>query len=216
MPFVIEAEGIAFRYPGGIHVVDDWGARFEAGTMSAMTGPSGSGKSTVLAIVGLLHRQTRGEVIVDHVPTAKLGDATRAELRARLFGFVFQDAVLDPSRTVLDNVVEKALYAGWPRRTAMDEARLLLERLGVTLREHHRPGEISGGQAQRVALCRALLGTPRCIIADEPTGNLDPDTRTVVLRTLRERADAGACVIVATHDPVVAEGCDQHIVLRGA
>lgn len=211
----IAADGIHFSYPRGVRVISDWSADFEPGTMSAVTGPSGSGKSTLLYILGLMHRQTRGEVFLAGVPSSQLRDGARAELRARLFGFVFQDAVLDPARTVGDNVIETALYTGRRRQDAAREAADLLEALGVSLRLEHRPGQISGGQAQRVALCRALLGAPRFIVADEPTGNLDAATRDLVVDTLRQRANDGACVIIATHDAEVAAACDARLVLEG-
>jgi ABC-type lipoprotein export system ATPase subunit len=151
--------------------------------------------------------------MLDGAPVHRLGDAARARLRAHRFGFVFQDAALDASRAVLDNVIETALYRGQRRRHAIDRAGQLLERFGVELRASHKPGEISGGQAQRIALCRALLGEPDIVLADEPTGNLDPSTRDVVVDALHEHAAAGACVVIATHDPTVANSCDQHIEL---
>ncbi|TQL02156.1 ABC transporter ATP-binding protein [Cellulomonas sp. SLBN-39] len=207
------AEGICYTYPNGTHVVDDWDAQFPAGAVTAVTGPSGSGKSTVLYILGLMHRQTRGELFVDGQSTAALADSARARLRAHRFGFVFQDAALDPSRTVIDNVVEAALYRRESRARAVARATDLLDDLGVGLRASHRPGQISGGQAQRIALCRALLWSPAFVMADEPTGNLDPTTRDLVVEVLRERARLGACVVVATHDPGVVGACDQQVAL---
>lgn len=207
----IEAHGVGFTYPGGVRVVESWDATFAAGSMTALTGPSGTGKSTLLYVLGLAQRPTSGEVRLGAVATSRLRDPARARLRARRIGFVFQDAALDPTRSVLDNVVETALYRGESRPRAVARARELLDELGVGLRLGHRPGQVSGGQAQRVALCRALLSDPACLLADEPTGNLDPATRDVVVRTLQERARAGACVIVATHDPEVVAACDTQV-----
>lgn len=209
----LAARGLGFAYPNGVRVVDEWSADFERGSVTALTGPSGSGKSTLLYLLGLMHRQTTGEVLVDGRSTGTLRDRERAALRAHRFGFVFQDAALDPTRTVLDNVVETALYRGTSRRDAVERANALLDELGVELRSHHRPGQVSGGQAQRIALCRALLGTPAYLLADEPTGNLDPTTRDAVMAAFRRRADHGACVLIATHDPGVVVGCDRQVAL---
>jgi lipoprotein-releasing system ATP-binding protein len=126
-------------------------------------------------------------------------------------GFVFQDAVLDPARTVIDNVCEAGLYAGLTRTQARLRAVALLERFEVGLQWDRRPGEVSGGQAQRVALCRALLNQPRVILADEPTGNLDQVSAGLVLNALQESAREGSVVVVASHDPDVVARADRVI-----
>lgn len=210
---ILEARAVSFGYGDGDPVLDAWSATFDAGTTTAITGPSGRGKSTLLYLLGLMLTPRSGAILVDAEPTARTSDAARARLRAERFGFVFQDAALDPSRSVLDNVVESALYRAEPgprshtRRAATD----LLERLGVDLPPGRRPGQVSGGQAQRIALCRALLHAPRVLLADEPTGNLDPVTSGVVVRALREHADTGTAVILVTHSPEVAAACDREI-----
>ncbi|MFL0426057.1 ABC transporter ATP-binding protein [Micrococcus luteus] len=122
---------------------------------------------------------------------------------------MFQDSELDPSRPILDSVVEPGLYAGLPRRELEDRARNLLERFGLGHRAEHRPGQVSGGQAQRVAVCRALVNTPAVVLADEPTGNLDPDNAALVLDALAETAAEGRTVVVATHDPAVVARADE-------
>lgn len=142
-----------------------------------------------------------------------LPDARRAAVRAHRVGFVFQDAALDPARRIVDSVVEPALYAGCRRGEVVGRARELLDQLGVGQRADHRPGEISGGQAQRVAVARALINTPVVILADEPTGNLDQGNAAVVLGALRDAARAGAAVIIATHDADVLGACDERVVL---
>ncbi|MCL2317393.1 MAG: ATP-binding cassette domain-containing protein [Actinomycetia bacterium] len=210
----LTAQGLSFVYPGGVVGVRSFAGRFPPGSLSAITGVSGSGKSTLLYLLGLLQRPSAGDVFLDGHPTTRLADARRAWLRAHLFGFVFQDAALDPSRTVMDNVIETALYRNAPRREAVRRAHDLLAQFGVGLRADHLPGQVSGGQAQRVALCRALLGDPRFILADEPTGNLDADSRDVVIGALRERAESGVCVVIATHDDRVAAACDSHVDLE--
>jgi putative ABC transport system ATP-binding protein/lipoprotein-releasing system ATP-binding protein len=137
--------------------------------------------------MGLMLRPLAGQVRYDGRPVHGLSDVTRSSIRAAQVGFVFQDAVLDASRSVLDAVVEPALYAGARRGEVVGRAQGLLEELGIEIRAEHRPGEISGGQAQRVALCLALVNDPRVILADEPTGNLDRDNATAALRVLRSR-----------------------------
>jgi putative ABC transport system ATP-binding protein len=215
---LLEARGIAFGYGHGAHepgseILSDWDASFAAGEVVAVTGPSGRGKSTLLYLLGLMLKPGKGEVLIEGADAAGLNDAYRARLRASLFGFVFQDAALDATRTVLDNVVETALYRGEPREAARARARELMAQFGVELRASHKPGQVSGGQAQRIALCRALLNDPRILLADEPTGNLDPASATIVVDALHAQARSGATVVVATHDPALVARCDRVIEL---
>ena len=205
---------VTFAYRRGEPILAGWSADFPAGTVTALTGPSGSGKSTLLYLLGLMVRPQSGAVLLDGRRVDRLVDADRAWLRAHRYGFVFQDAALDPTRTVLDNVVETALYRRQPRAEAIRAAHELLARFGVEVRAEHRPGQISGGQAQRIALCRALLAAPPVLLADEPTGNLDPLTSRTVIDALRRHADTGATVVIATHDPTVVDACDRHLALR--
>ena len=154
---------------------------------------------------------TSGRILLDGESVAGLRDAERARLRARQFGFVFQDAALDATRTVLDNVLETALYRGESRRALTPAALALLDRFGVSLRVHAKPGQVSGGQAQRIALARALLLQPRVLLCDEPTGNLDPASTEIVLDALREHASSGGVVVVVTHDRAVVAHCDREV-----
>lgn len=186
-------------------------AKFEPGVSTALVGQSGSGKSTLLYLAGLMLRPTGGDVIVNGVRTSKLPDWQRANIRANEMGFVFQDAILDPARSIIDNVLEGALYTRLPRPVARTRAINLLERLGVAVDPLRRPGQISGGQSQRVALCRALLQEPQILLADEPTGNLDDATAEIVWGTLTSAANSGTTVIVATHDLVRAARCGRLI-----
>jgi ABC-type lipoprotein export system ATPase subunit len=210
---VIDARNITFGYDAAVPILNDWSATISAGEVVAITGPSGRGKSTLLYLLGLMLRPGSGEVRIDGVDAAHLSDAKRAHLRARRFGFVFQDAALDATRTVLDNVIETALYRGEPRAQAKVRAQNLMTQFGVDLRATARPGQVSGGQAQRIALCRALLNDPRILLADEPTGNLDPASADIVVDAFHAQAHSGAAVIIVTHDPLLVARCDRTIQL---
>jgi len=141
-------------------------------------------------------------------------DHPRSQLRAARIGFGFQDSELDPARTIVDAVVEPGLYAGRTAREMRPRAYQLLEQFGLKLRADHRPGQISGGQAQRVAICRALLNNPDIVLADEPTGNLDQGNSELVLDALAQAAhDHGHTVVIATHDPFVLDRVDEVVQL---
>lgn len=211
------AHGVSFGYDPRRRVVADWNEEFAAGEMTALTGPSGCGKSTRLYLLALMLGLDAGRIELDGERVDDRSDASRAALRAHRFGFVFQDAVLDPTRTVLDNVLESALYRGDRRRDSVTRALGLLDTMDVGVPADRRPGQISGGQAQRIAVCRALVGAPDVVFADEPTGNLDATSAEVVLETLRQHASCGGCIVIVTHDPRVADRCDRRIELpRGA
>lgn len=206
----VTVEDLSFGYRRAEPILVDLSVTFGSGSVTAVTGRSGRGKSTLLYVVGLLLSPWSGRVEIAEVEDASaLGDGARSRVRAERVGFVFQDAALDPSRSVIDNVAEGGIYGGMSRREAEERGRVLLDRFDVGLRADHRPGEVSGGQAQRVALCRALVNDPEVVLADEPTGNLDPESAQVVIEALRHAAhEGGATVIVASHDPNVAAACD--------
>lgn len=186
---------------------------FEPGHVTALTGSSGRGKSTLLYVLGLLLKPSGGEVRLWGQTVSGLPDVRRSALRAQSYGFVFQDSVLDPHRTVLDAVLEPAIYAGARSVEIVDRARELLGALGLGARAGHLPGQVSGGQAQRVAIARALLLEPQVLLADEPTGNLDPESASNVLDILDIAAADGRTVIIATHDPVVIARADRRLSL---
>jgi ABC-type lipoprotein export system ATPase subunit len=206
---VITLAGVTFRYGPGPAVLDGVDLELPRGQITAITGRSGRGKSTLLFLAGLLLRPTAGRVLVDGVDVTALPDRRRSAIRGRRIGFVFQDAALDPARSILDNVIESTEYSGTSRVEAAARGRALLADVGVETDPRRRPVQISGGQAQRVALCRALLPRPQAVLADEPTGNLDRESTDVVLRRLRAAADAGAAIVIATHDERVIGVCDE-------
>lgn len=211
---MLSVSGLRFRYRrDSEELFAGLDHAFRPNSITVVTGASGRGKSTLLYVLGLLLQPSAGTVAIDGRSSSDLDDVQRCDLRARRIGFVFQDAMLDASRPVLDAVLEPALYAGRRRRDVSDTARRLLAEFGVEHRADHRPGEISGGQAQRVAVCRALMNDPAIVLADEPTGNLDQENAASVLDSLRAAADAGRTVVVATHDPFVAERADEMVAL---
>jgi ABC-type lipoprotein export system ATPase subunit len=198
---MIRTDALSFAYhTDALPVFSEFDATFRRGALTAVTGPSGCGKSTLLYLLGLMLTPSAGLIELDGVDAGRLSDPDRARLRASRIGFVFQDALLDPSRTILDNVTEGGLYAGIPQAESLQRALHLLSAFGVERRSDRRPGEISGGQAQRVALCRALVKRPSVILADEPTGNLDRASADIVWSALTDAAAEGATVVVATHD----------------
>lgn len=197
----LAAKDLRFSYRRGTaDVFDPFTHDFASGAVTCIVGPSGCGKSTLLYLLGLLLTPRSGAVLWDGVPTSSLRDGERSRVRALTMGFVFQDAILDASRSVLDNVCESGLLAGQTRAESEPRALELLDTFGVSGRSDHRPGEISGGQAQRVALCRALLTDPPVVLGDEPTGNLDEVSADVVWGALAAQADRGSTVVVVTHD----------------
>lgn len=205
---MIEIESLTYGYKLGHPVINGLTHQFSARSVTAITGPSGSGKSTLLYLLGLLLTPWHGSIRFERQAVSALSDRSRSALRATRIGFVFQDAALDPTRSVLDNVCEAALYARMDRESARSRSLELLAQFGVEIRADHRPGEVSGGQAQRVALARALLVRPSLLLADEPTGNLDKLSADVVMQALASAAEEKACVVIASHDSGVIDRCD--------
>jgi putative ABC transport system ATP-binding protein len=186
----------------GLHSVD---LTIESGEFIALVGPSGSGKSTLLLVLGTMMSPTTGRVLVDDTSVYDLCVARRTQLRRAKIGFVFQTFNLIPYLTALQNVQLPLALAGAPISGQVSRASELLERVGLADRLDHKPSELSIGQQQRVALARTLANDPEIILADEPTGNLDPDTRTHILGFFEEFNREGKTIVIVTHDPAVAE-----------
>ncbi len=186
-----------------------------AGEIVALVGPSGSGKSTLLYIAGLLEAPDMGEVTVCGEAAGKLDDNAKTRLRRHNIGFVYQYHHLLPEFTALENVIIPQIIAGLSRKEAGERGREMLGWLGLTDRAGHRPGRLSGGEQQRVAIGRALANAPKLLLADEPTGNLDPHTATGVFEMMMNSVrGAGLGALIATHNPDLAARLDRTIRLE--
>ncbi|EEZ78150.1 ABC transporter, ATP-binding protein [Actinomyces sp. oral taxon 848 str. F0332] len=186
-----------------------------AGQSVAVMGPSGSGKSTLLHCLSGILPVTSGEITVGGTSVTSLNDAGRSRLRLKAFGFVFQDGQLVPELPANENVALPLMLAGASRRSAIREANSWLTKVGLESERKRRPGEMSGGQAQRVAVARALASSPSVVFADEPTGALDQATGHEIMQILTTTARmGGATLVVVTHDPNVAAWCDRLIEIR--
>lgn len=186
-----------------------------AGQSVAVMGPSGSGKSTLLHCLSGIIPVTSGEITVGGTSVTSLNDAGRSRLRLKAFGFVFQDGQLVPELPANENVALPLMLAGASRRSAIREANSWLTKVGLESERKRRPGEMSGGQAQRVAVARALASSPSVVFADEPTGALDQATGHEIMQILTTTARmGGATLVVVTHDPNVAAWCDRLIEIR--
>ncbi len=183
------------------------------GEFAALTGPSGSGKSTLLNLIGLLEKPTSGQLLVAGLDTAGLDDAAITALRGHSIGFIFQFHHLLPGFTALENVMMPSILdVGWPTDQAREKAMQLLDQVGLKDAAHQRPSQLSGGMQQRVAVARALSLSPRLILADEPTGNLDTHSANDIFELLQSvnQTQKSACLIV-THDPALAARCARQI-----
>ncbi len=186
-----------------------------AGECVALVGPSGAGKSTLLHTAGLLERPDGGDVRVGGKSCAAMGEAERTEARRRHLGFVYQFHYLLPEFSALENVMIPMMIARVYRAEARGRARELLAKVGLGLRETHRPARLSGGEQQRVAIVRAIANRPHVLLADEPTGNLDPNTADGVFQELMALVrTTGLAALIATHNPEIARRMDRAVTLR--
>jgi lipoprotein-releasing system ATP-binding protein len=185
------------------------------GELVALVAPSGTGKSTLLHVAGLLEKPDGGEVFIGGAPTSNMDDAGRTRLRREEIGFVYQFHHLLPEFSALENVLLPQLVRGFRKSEAADRAKQLLGFLGLAERLDHRPAELSGGEQQRVAIARAVANAPRVLLADEPTGNLDPHTAGHVFSTLVAIVRAsGLAALIATHNLELAARMDRRVTIR--
>ncbi|MBK8209989.1 MAG: ABC transporter ATP-binding protein [Rhodospirillales bacterium] len=215
---VFRLAGIVRDYPQGrtvLHVLRGVALSAAPGELVALVGPSGSGKSTLLHVAGLLERPDAGEVFLDGEPCGPLDDDRRTALRRGRIGFVYQYHHLLPEFSAEENVILPQMIAGVGRAAGRARARELLGSLGLADRVDHRPGQLSGGEQQRVAIARALANRPAIVLADEPTGNLDPATAEEVFALFVGLArDAGLTALIATHNPALAARMDRSVRLE--
>jgi lipoprotein-releasing system ATP-binding protein len=213
---VLELKGVTKTYnagqPNQIDVLRGIDLSISAGEVVALVAPSGAGKSTLLHIAGLLDTPTSGDVLLAGREMTRLNDRARTSARRDDVGFIYQFHHLLPEFSATENVTLPQLAAGTPRRAADVRSQALLERVGVAHRAAHRPAELSGGEQQRVAFCRALANQPKLLLADEPTGNLDPETSERVFSTLLDLVrDTGLSALIATHNLKLAAKMDRQI-----
>lgn len=213
---LIEARGIVKRYGEALIVLRDLDIEVATGEMVAIMGASGVGKSTLLHVLGGLDHADQGSVAIDGTQLTTLPDADVVAFRNRHVGFVFQFHHLLPEFTALENVEMPMRIARMPKAQAQVRATELLHRVGLAERMTHRPGMLSGGEQQRVAVARALVMQPAILLADEPTGNLDEQTADTLHALLREmHRTYGLTSIIATHNPRLAAACDRVLRLEG-
>lgn len=201
--------------PGEVQVLRGIDLELQAGEAVALVAPSGAGKSTLLHIAGLLDAPDTGSVEIAGQNLTGKGDRTRTAVRRQDVGFVYQFHHLLPEFTALENITLPQLANGVSERDAQERAMSLLDRVGIALRAGHRPAALSGGEQQRVAFCRALANAPRVLLADEPTGNLDPDTSDQVFEALMTLVrDQGLSALIATHNLDLAARMDRTVRLE--
>jgi len=217
MSEVLRLENVTRRYregEGQLEVFSGLDLSLKAGEIVALVGQSGAGKSSLLHIAGLLEAPTSGEIFIEGVAASRLPDAERTRIRRERLGFVYQAHHLLPEFDALENVLIPQMIAGRPKAAARQEATRLLTVLGLGQRLTHRPSQLSGGEQQRVAIARALANQPRILLADEPTGNLDPRTAGGVFDALiRITRDQGLAALIATHNFELAARMDRALLL---
>lgn len=216
---VLSLTGVSKTYnmgrPNQVTVLDGASLDVAKGEVVGLIAPSGAGKSTLLHIAGLLDTADEGRVVIDGVDHTQLSDAKRTKTRRQDIGFVYQFHHLLPEFTAAENLMLPQMANGLNRLTAERRAQELLEWVGLEERATHRPAELSGGEQQRVAFCRAMANAPKLLLADEPTGNLDPDTADRVFDALMKLVrETGMSAVIATHNHELAYRMDRQVALR--
>ena len=215
---ILELKNLSRSFKQGgqkLEVLRGVNLEIKKGEIIALIGPSGAGKSTMLQITGLLDQPSSGEIYLDGQKCSKSGDALRTILRRDYLGFVYQYHNLLPDFDATENVMMPMLISGVSNALARERAEKLLKRLGLAKRLKHRPAELSGGEQQRVAIARALANTPKLLLADEPTGNLDPKTSEAVFAELIAIVkETGLSALIATHNMELAKQMDRVVMLQ--
>ncbi|MCK4600438.1 ABC transporter ATP-binding protein [Candidatus Bipolaricaulota bacterium] len=214
---MIELKNVTKDYPMGevvYRALRGIDLEVREGEFAAITGASGSGKSTLMHIIGALHRPTSGQALLDGQDLGNLSREELARIRNAKIGFIFQQFFLLPRSTALANVELPLAYAGVPRKERREIARVCLERVGLGGHAHHRPTQLSGGESQRVAIARGLANSPRLILGDEPTGNLDSHTSQEILALFHSLHDEGKTIVLVTHEQEIAQVTKREIILK--
>jgi lipoprotein-releasing system ATP-binding protein len=218
MSSILKLTGLERTFKQGgdvLHVLKGIDLDIGKGELVALVGQSGSGKSTLLHQIGLLDSPSAGTIEIEGQNAGILKDAARTKLRQSALGFVYQFHYLQPDFTALENIIIPQIIAGRSRKLAAERAEKLLDALGLTPRAHHRPARLSGGEQQRVAIARALANKPHLILADEPTGNLDPETAAIVFAMLVKIVrSTGISALIATHNLELADKMDRVVELK--
>jgi len=195
-----------------LQILNDFSCVLNAGEMVALVGQSGSGKSTLLHILGLLDKADGGDMMIDGRDVLRLSDREKTKIRWADIGFVYQFHHLLPEFSAVENIMLPQIITGTKKKAAEDNAKILLDKMGLGHRGDHRPARLSGGEQQRVAIARALANRPKILLADEPTGNLDPETADAVFAIFKKLVkDSGTAALIATHNMDLAQKMDRII-----
>ena len=216
---ILKLENVEKKYSGGVeelHIINDLTFSVEEGEFISILGRSGSGKSTLLNIMGLLDKVDGGKISIDGQEVDKLSEEERDRIKNQMIGFVFQFHYLLPEFTALENVMLPALLNNFSERAEVEKrAKELLDKVGLSARENHKPSQLSGGEKQRVAIARALINSPKILLADEPTGNLDEETSEMIFKILKDiNKNEKQTIIVVTHSKDLAKISDKQLYLK--